>query len=146
MSPLLGDQPCPIDLFLFTAGGNLFKTKFLGLSENWLWTNLIGCKTPLRIKNVYIYIFKDLPVGRCDPSKVTSLVAQTVKNPPAMRETWVQSLSQENPLEEEMATHSSILAWEIPWTEEPGRLWSRGLQKVRHNLTIKQQQPFYIYK
>jgi len=53
---------------------------------------------------------------------VTSLVAQTVRNPPAMWETWVQSLSQEDPPEEEMATHSSILAWEIPWTEEPGRL------------------------
>jgi len=54
---------------------------------------------------------------------VTSLVAQTVRNPPAMWETWVQSLSQEDPPEEEMATHSSILAWEIPWTEEPGRLY-----------------------
>ena len=49
-------------------------------------------------------------------------MAQTVKNPPAMWETWVQSLSQEDPLEEEVATHSSILASEIPWTEEPGRL------------------------
>ena len=72
-----------------------------------------------------------------------------VKNLPTMQEpqeTQVQSLGQEDPLEEEMATHSSILAWEIPWTEEPGRLWSRGLQKVRHNLAIKQQQPFYISK
>ena len=48
-----------------------------------------------------------------------SLVAQMVKHLPTMRETWVQSLSQEDPLEKEMATHSSILAWEIPWTEEP---------------------------
>ena len=47
-----------------------------------------------------------------------------VKNPPAMWETWVQSLGQEDPLEKEMATHSSILAWKIPWTEEPGRLQS----------------------
>ena len=59
-----------------------------------------------------------------------SLVAQTVKNPPTMRETWVQSLGQEDPLEEEMATHSSILAWRIPWTEEPGRLESMGLQRI----------------
>ena len=51
-----------------------------------------------------------------------SLVAQTVKNPPAMWESWVQSLGLENPLEEGMATHSSILAWRIPWTEEPGEL------------------------
>ena len=50
------------------------------------------------------------------------------KNPPAMRETRVQSLSQEDPLEKEMATHSSILAWKIPWTEEPGRLQSMGSQ------------------
>ena len=50
------------------------------------------------------------------------LVAQTVKGLPAMRETWVQSLGQEDPLEKEMATHCSILAWRIPWTEEPGGL------------------------
>ena len=56
------------------------------------------------------------------------LVAQLVKNPPAMWETWVQSLGQEDPLEEGMGTHSSILAWKIPQTEEPGRLRSMGLQ------------------
>ena len=54
------------------------------------------------------------------------------------QETQVQSLSQEDPLEEEMATHSSILAWEIPWTEEPGRLQSMGSQGVGHNLVTKQ--------
>ena len=53
-----------------------------------------------------------------------SLVAQGVKNPPAKPETWALSLGQEDPLEKEMATNSSILAWEIPWTEEPGRLHS----------------------
>ena len=52
-----------------------------------------------------------------------------VKNLPAMQETQVLSLGQEDPLEEEMATHSSILAWEIPWTEEPGGLYSMGLQE-----------------
>ena len=51
-----------------------------------------------------------------------SLVAQSVKYPLAMQETWVQFLGQEDPLEREMATHSSVLAWEIPWMEEPGRL------------------------
>ena len=56
-----------------------------------------------------------------------------IKNPSAMQETWVQSLGQDDPLEEEMATHSSILAWSIPWTEEPGRLQSLGSQRVRHN-------------
>ena len=62
-----------------------------------------------------------------------SLVAQVVKNLPAMQETWVQSLGQEDPLEKGMATHSSIRAWEIPWTEEPGGLQSMGLQRVRHD-------------
>ena len=57
-----------------------------------------------------------------------SLVAQRVKCLPAMQETWVQSLGWEDPLEKEMATQSSILAWNIPWTEEPGRLQSMGLR------------------
>ena len=56
-----------------------------------------------------------------------------VKNPPATQETWVQFLGQEDPLEKEMANHFSILASEIPWTEEPGGLQSVGLQRVRHN-------------
>ena len=59
-----------------------------------------------------------------------SLVAQVVKNPPAMQETWVPSLSQEDLLEEGMATHSSILAWRIPWTEQPSGLLSIGSQRV----------------
>ena len=72
------------------------------------------------------------------------LVAQTVKNPPERQETQVRSLGQEDPLEKGMGTHSSILAWRIPWSEKPGRLWSMGteelgtllsmrLQKVRHD-------------
>ena len=61
------------------------------------------------------------------------LVAQLVKNPPAMQETLVPFLGQEDPLEKGMATHSSILAWKIPWTEEPGRLQSMRLQRVGHN-------------
>ena len=59
-----------------------------------------------------------------------------------MQETQVQSLSWEDPLEEEMALHSSILAWEIPWAEEPGRRQSMGSQRVRHDLAIQQQQQF----
>ena len=62
-----------------------------------------------------------------------SLVAQRLKRLPAMWEIWVRSLGWEDPLEKETATHSSILAWRIPWTEEPGRLWSVGSQRVRHN-------------
>ena len=56
-----------------------------------------------------------------------------VKNPPAVQETWVPSLGQENSLEKGMATHSSILAQRIPWTEETGRLQSTGSQRVRHD-------------
>ena len=60
-------------------------------------------------------------------------MAQTVKNLLAMQETQVRSLGWEDPLEKEMATHSSIHAWKIPWTEEPGRLQSMGLQRVGHD-------------
>ena len=62
-----------------------------------------------------------------------SLVAQMVKNRPVMQEIWIQSLGWEVPLEKEMATHSSILAWRIPWTEEPGELQSMGLQRAGHD-------------
>ena len=62
-----------------------------------------------------------------------SLMAQMVKNPPAVQETWVQSLGWEDSLEEGIATHSSILAWRTPWTEEPGEPQSMGLQRVRHD-------------
>ena len=62
-----------------------------------------------------------------------SLVAQMVKRLPAMQETWAQSLGREDPLEKEMATHSSTLAWKIPWTEEPGGLQSMGSQRVGHD-------------
>ena len=62
-----------------------------------------------------------------------SLVAQSLKRLPAMKEPWVQSLGREDPLEKEMATHSSILAWRIPWMEEPGGLQSMGSPRVRHD-------------
>ena len=62
-----------------------------------------------------------------------TLVAQMLKRLPIMRDTWVRSLGQEDPLEKEMATHSSTLAWKIPWTKEPGRLQSMGSQRVGHD-------------
>ena len=64
---------------------------------------------------------------------LASLVAQRIKHLPAMQETRGRSLGWEDPLEKEMATHSSILAWRIPWTEEPGRLQSTGSQRVGHD-------------
>ena len=65
--------------------------------------------------------------------QVQDMVAQRLKRLPAMQETWVQSLGQEDALEKEMATHSSILAWRIPWTEEPGGLQSMGSQRVGYD-------------
>ena len=67
------------------------------------------------------------------PGVFSSLMARMVKRLPAVQEIWVQSLGPEDPLEKEMATHSSTLAWKIPWTEEPGTLQSMGLQRVGHN-------------
>ena len=64
---------------------------------------------------------------------MSNLVAQMVKRLPAMPETWVHSLGREDPLEKEMATHSSTHAWKIPWMEKPGGLQSMGSQRVRHD-------------
>ena len=75
-----------------------------------------------KVKGLKIH-FQPPPLG-------TSLVAQAVKNLPAIQETWVPSLGQEDLLEKEMATHSTILDWRIPWTEEPGGLQAMGLQRV----------------
>ena len=77
---------------------------------------------PLLSNNILLY-------HQCN----SSLVAERVKSLPAMRETRVQSLGWEDPLEKEMATHSSTLAWKIPWMEEPRRLQSMGLQRVGHD-------------
>ena len=71
----------------------------------------------------------DLP----DSLNFASLVAQMVKQLPAVRKTWVQSLGREDPLEKAMAAHSSTLAWKIPWTEEPGGLQSMGWERVGHD-------------
>ena len=76
-------------------------------------------------------VIASMAVGRGYPE--SSLVAQTVRHLPTMRETWVQSLGREDLLEKEMATHSSILAWKIPWTEEPGRLQFMGSQRIGLN-------------
>ena len=78
------------------------------------WRVGVEMRCPEVVKYIYIYM--------------EFLVAQTVKNLPAMQETTVQSLGQEDPLEKAMATHSSVLAWEIPWTEEPGGLQFVGSQ------------------
>ena len=74
-----------------------------------------------------------------------SLVAQMVKNLPAMQETQVWSLSWDDPLEKGMATHSSILAWRIPWTEGPGKQQSMGLQRVRHDWATNTHTPYIFW-
>ena len=93
----------------------------------------MGCHFLLHL-TCYIFLYLCLvPLDRDITSYGASLVAQTVKNLPAMHKTPVPSLGQEDPLGEEIATHSSILAWKIPWTEEPGGLQSMGSQRARHN-------------
>ena len=92
-----------------------------------------GSGSPLSgVKLILLLIFVRL-IRDTFSSAGASLVAQLVKNLPAMQETWVQSLGQEDPLEKEMATHSSSLAWRIPWTEEPGGLQSMGSQRLGHD-------------
>ena len=95
----------------------------------------INIHTHTYIHSSVIKIWNFAICNNKDGFRGASLVAQMVKNLPAMQETPVQSLGQEDPLEKGMATHSRILAWRIPWTEDPGRLQSMGSQRVRHNWT-----------
>ena len=85
------------------------------------------CNDPLTMS------VKRMNIGTCTTESGPSLVVQMVKNLPAMQEMWVRSLGWEDPLEKGMATHSSIPAWGIPWTEEPGGLQSMGSQRVGHD-------------
>ena len=92
-------------------------------------------------------------IGRCHPTISPSsfvfdlsLVAQKVKRLPTMGETQVRSLGWEDPLEKEMTTHSSILAWRIPWTQEPGKLWFIGLQRVGHHWAISLHFIFNLFQ
>ena len=98
----------------------------------------MGCPvSPNYIKNVYIKSSgitsrQSQPYDKIKKG-ISSLVAQRLKCLPPMRETQVRSLGREDPLEKEMVTHSSILAWRIPWMEKPGRLQSMGSQRTGHN-------------
>ena len=88
---------------------------------------------PLEEKIVTCSSILGFPRGSDKESEIRNLRESQIKNLPAMWETQVQSLGQEDPLEKGMAAHSSILAWTIPWTEEPGGLLSMGSQRVGHN-------------
>ena len=87
------------------------------------------CASPEIWQGELLFVKLKIPIGARLLSSWASLVAQMVKRLPAMRETWVRFLGREDPLEKEMAIHSSTLAWKIPWTEEPDRLQSVGSPK-----------------
>ena len=125
-------------IFCLREKTSLFKIFFK--RSVWLHMALFGhCPSIISIEHLLMRHH-----ARCQRHRIViyydywaSLMDQTVKNPPAMQETWVQSLGQEDPLEEGMATHSSILAWRIPWTEEPGEPQSMRSPRVRHDWAPK---------
>ena len=103
---------------------------------NWLWEVMprslsTGNNIQILLPSCSLKSYKNLPW--ITVYSRASLVAQMVKNLPAVQDSQAQFLGWEDPLKKGMSTHSSILAWRIPWTEEPGRLQSMGLQRVRHN-------------
>ena len=116
--------------FVYTPRGRTVVAPFYSPTSN-VWRFPFLHMLP----NTYLFSIKKLFFFNDHRSGYgwASLVSQRLKRLPAMRETWVQSLGQEDPLEKEMATHSSTLAWRIPWTEEPGRLQSTGSQRVGHD-------------
>ena len=103
--------------------GTVKSIVILRHSFNWTLKRLQSAQTIWTLENILGRKYEHL---YCISG--ASLVTQLVKNPPAMRETWVRSLDWEAPLEKGMAIHSSILAWRIPWTEEPGGQHTKGLQ------------------
>ena len=109
----------------------IFHEKISSLRKEPYFTNL-HINLAQRRNNWYFYW-----INNHYHTQQASLVAQMVKNLPARQETWVWSLGWEDPLEEGMATHSSILAYRIPWTEEPGGLQAMGLQRVRQDWATK---------
>ena len=96
------------------------------MAQPWLWSG-----------SFLLPALYDWNITLCSYILQASLAVQMVKNPPAMQETWVWSLGWEDPLEEGKATHSSVLAWRIPWTEEPDGLQSMGSQRVGHDQATK---------
>ena len=111
-------------LFLCHTLSLFLLTNFSSQPHCWLWKVRAGSAIKSYLATMLCWMM--FVTWAVVPIHLTSLVAQTVKHLPTMQETWVQSVGQEDLLEKEMATHSSILAWKIPWTEEPGRLQSMG--------------------
>ena len=118
-----------ITRFKHTAGQIVFskaQEPLLVKKPDWI-SLIVRCSVPPPLTSALLRISVTFSFCRA------SLAAQTVKRLPTVRETRVRSLGREDPLAKEMATHSSTLAWKIPWTEEPGRLQSMGSQRVRHD-------------
>ena len=103
---------------IFDKGGKNIQWRKDNLLNKWCWENWSTTCERMKLEHFLTPFL---------------MVVQRLKRLPAMWETWVRSLGREDPLEKEMAPHSSILAWKIPWTEEPGRLQSMGSQRVRHD-------------
>ena len=121
-----------INLFFLSS---VFKIVFILFIYKHLMLSislLLYCQLIIKKKTVSQYYWKVLPQGILNSPTLCQLYV-SVKHPPTMQETQVQFLGQEDLLEKEMAIHSNILAWKIPWTEEPGRLQSMGSQRVRHD-------------
>ena len=116
----------------FYKGGNRCTERYLAQDHTaHKWQNLVSDPGSLALDQHGPVEFSDIL-----EVLLASLVAQTVKRLPAIWENWVQSLGREDPLEKEMATHFSTLAWKIPWTEESGGLQSMGSQRVGHDWAI----------
>ena len=117
---------------LFTVGEYYHDTSF----------SILGAPQRGRANKLIRQLLEAFPEWTFWSTQWGFLDGSVVMNPPAMKETWVRSLGQEDPLEEEMATHSSILAWKIPWTEEAGGLQSKGSQRVRYDWATKPQNKY----
>ena len=133
ISPNKVHFPCKVSiLFIFTHEALCIIWIIQQIYECWICVSSAWCSGDSQvnkcISEIFHNKFKHIPTR----SHWDSLVAQRLKGLPTMQETWVRSLGREDALEKKMATHSSILTWKIPWTEEPGRLQSIGSQRVRH--------------
>ena len=126
-------------VLVFPLFPNYFSFSIPVVVDNWNVQTciVVGYQLLCHLRNFFSIIFKNTSSDSFNQDRdlvqSEDLEAQMVKNPPATRETWVRSLGQEDPLEKGMATHSSILAWRIPWTEESGGLQSMGSKRIEYD-------------
>ena len=136
---LMSEQPCSATIHTTCCSAPVGRDKeglvckvTHGVHQCYCPLALLETRSNTEETELEIQVWKGF-LNVCFLNDRASLKAQSVKNPPAMRKTWVQSLGWEDPLKEGMAIHSSILAWRTPRTEDPGGLQSMGSQRVRHN-------------